>query len=294
MFLEICKKLQFPAESLPVLEKGLRRIKADRSSAEDLENACRSLLTPRCDVYLQLMQTIADKTGVHRYTVDMVVLVSAVEPLIGVYAEKGLPEQILWDSMMDLQYKLIECKDVYDIWGTFVTPWFKWFYTCNRFKLGRLEFEKTAFYREEAYRGVQKGDTVINIHIPSAGPLTRELVLESLHRASEFYKDAFADGIVTFTCHSWLLYPPHYEEVFPEGSNLRAFYELFDVLEGEPSENNGDFWRVFNRDYSPDILDEVPTNTALRRNLLRYIKAGKCMGSSLGVIRYDGEKIIHE
>lgn len=294
MFLDICKNLDFPAEAVEVLVQGLDQIRTDAAAVQDLQNAVDSLMTPECDKYLQLMQRISDQTGVHRYVVDMVVLLLAVEPLKVRYEQRGLPEQLMWDSMADLRYKLIECKDVYNIWGTFVTPWFKWFYTCNRFKLGRLEFEKTRFYREESYRGVSKGDPVVNIHIPSAGPLTRESVLDSLHLAYEFYKeDAVVDGLMTFTCHSWLLYPPHYEEVFPAGSNLRKFYELFDVLEGKAGENNGDFWRVFNRDYDPDILDQVPADTALRRNLLSYIKAGKRMGSSLGVIRYDGEKIVH-
>ena len=140
MFLDICKNLDFPAEAVEVLVQGLDQIRTDAAAVQDLQKAVDSLMTPECDEYLQLMQRISDQTGVHRYVVDMVVLLLAVEPLKVRYEQRGLPEQLMWDSMADLRYKLIECKDVYNIWGTFVTPWFKWFYTCNRFKLGRLEF----------------------------------------------------------------------------------------------------------------------------------------------------------
>ena len=30
-------------------------------------------------------------------------------------------------------------------------------------------------------------------------------------------------------CHSWLIYPPH-GELFPAGSNMRKFYELFTIV----------------------------------------------------------------
>lgn len=293
MFLEICRELKFPAEACDVLEQSRQKIFADPTAAAEVHTAMDSLFTPENTDYLNSLQKISDQTGVHRYIVDMVFLTLGVEPLLKVYAEKGLPEHIMWDSMEDLRYKLIECKDVYGIWGTFVTPWFKWFYTCQRFKLGRLEFEQVTYDAEEPYRNaVKKNDTVINCHIPSSGPLTRESVLDSLHRAYEFYQDLFPNGVMPLVCHSWLLYPPHYQEVFPKGSNLRNFCELFDVVHSDADVNNGDFWRVFNCEYSPEALEQVETDTTLRRNLLKFLKSGKTMGYSMGVLLYDGEKIL--
>ena len=295
MFVDICKKLNFPAESIPVLEAALRTIEADASAAADLKAACDSLLCPNSRKYLPRLQAIADKTGIHRYTVDMVVLLKAAERMPEQYAARGLPEDVLWDSMEDLKFKLIECWDCYGIWGTFVTEWFPRFFICDRFKLGRLEFEPSYYYQTADYKGIIKdGDPAVGIHIPSGEPLKREAVLDALHRAYEFYSDRRVGNVMAFVCHSWLLYPPLYEEVFPKGGNLQQFYELFDVSDPHPSENNGDFWRVFNRNFSPEALDEVVGDTRMRKNLITFLKEGKCMGYAFGIILYDGEKIINQ
>jgi hypothetical protein len=45
-------------------------------------------------------------------------------------------------------------------------------------------------------------------------------------------------------------------------------------------------------DYAPEVLDSVPTDTTLRRNMWNFLKAGNEMGSALGYLVFDGEKII--
>jgi len=56
-----------------------------------------------------------------------------------------LTDELFWDTIADLKFKLIECHDVYGIWGTFVASWYPWFYTMHRFKLGRLQYEAVHF-----------------------------------------------------------------------------------------------------------------------------------------------------
>lgn len=69
------------------------------------------------------------------------------------YRAAGLTDELFWDTIADLKFKLIECYDVYGIWGTFVASWYPWFYTMHRFKLGRLQYEAVHFSGRHARDG---------------------------------------------------------------------------------------------------------------------------------------------
>lgn len=277
MFLQICRNLNFPEESFSALENAYIRI--TQAAQNDLAAAHRSLFTPGDRSYLDQMQIISEKTGIHRYPSDMAALVSAIEQLLLVYDQHGLPRELMWDSLEDLRYKLLECKQIYGIWGTFVPHWFQRFFILQCFKLGRLEFERIGFKRDVP--DIKKGTPVVNIHIPSCGPLTRDAVEESIALACSFYKDSF-NGPIPFICNSWMLYPPMAEQVFAPDSNLQDFYRRFTILQQEQDPENKDFWRIFGCPYKED-LDSIPANTTLQRNLLAYLRSGNTMGTGLGI-----------
>ena len=292
MISEFYKGLDFPDEACRVLQESYEIMTANSEAAELLRKAEDSFFAEGDESFSDFLQKTADITGVHRFVVDMVFLLMCAGRLRGLYDDRGLSRELFWDTLRDLRYKLIECHDVYGVWGTFVTGWFKCFFTLGRFALGRLQFERASL-RYDDYRGFAvRGHEVVNFHIPSSGALTPESVLDSLHRAYEFYRDeCLTDGIMLFTCYSWLIYPPQYK-VYPEGSNLQKFYNMFDIVEAYESDDFGDFWRVFNMEYSPEAIDRAPTDTRLRRNLISYIKEGSRMGCGFGIIAYDGTKII--
>jgi len=291
MILEACQNLHFPEESLPVLLDAEAVILSMPEAAAEAQTAIDLLMNSPEKEYLDSMQRIADLTQLPRMTVDMVVFLMAAEPLKDRYAGAKLPESLIWESLADLRYKLFECRAVHGIWGTFVSRWFQRFYQLERFKFGRLEYEKIPYKWTPSFHNVKTGDPVVNVHIPSAGPLTEESVRESIQMAWEFYRDDFG-GIVPFECHSWMLYPPLRGKVFPDGSNIAKFHDLFRILEWQDQPENKDFWRVFNINWSEDALDKAPADTSLRRSLLAHLKAGGTMGEGLGVFVYDGEKFI--
>lgn len=136
----------------------------------------------------------------------MIFLIGCLPTLRQRYAEKGLPDELFWHTMMDLKYKLMECQNVKKTWGTFVPWWNDGFYKMTRFALGRLQFEKAAFYDEEPYQcggyTVKQGDTVINMHIPSSGPLTEDKRLDAYQKAYEFFKEEQREGVLPFVCNS--------------------------------------------------------------------------------------------
>jgi hypothetical protein len=273
---EILSLARFPEEARECFENALAHIESDAG------------LSPRlCELEKAYMAgedtktartSLSEVTGIHIHTLEMLLLLCCAVTLRGIYRDKGYDDELFCGVLTDLRCKLTECKNVKGIWGTFVFSWFFRFYNCTRFMLGRLQYETVAAKYD--YKDVFKaGDTVYNCHIPSSGPLTPELVEESLRLAREFYG---VEGAMPVVCHSWLLYPKHYE-LF--GANTRAFAERFDVINTDEQENNGDAWRIFGRD--ADDLEALPQNTSLQREFYRYIKDGNKMGNGYGVLLYS-------
>lgn len=227
--------------------------------------------------------------GDSRYSLEMLMLILSAEGLHERYLSLGLDEAIFYDTMCGLKYKLEECKTIHGVPGTFVADWFDRFYIPNRFKLGRLEYE-TAEFPEEYYEKdgfvLKKGDTVINMHIPSAGALTPELVADSLSRAYDFYKDKYArSGKLAFMCSSWLLYREHYEILEPS-SNILRFMDFFDIIKSFDTEGFHDCWRVFSCEYDGHP-EKLPEKTRLQKALKKRLCDGKPLGRGLGVIIYE-------
>jgi hypothetical protein len=193
--------------------------------------------------------------------------------------------------MNDLKYKLAECKTVHDIWGTFVFGWFREFYLMTRFGLGRLQYDVLT-YNWEPYtkygQSIQKGDAVFNCHIPSAGPLTKELCLDSYKRAYDF----FGCRPLVVICDSWLLYPPQ-REFLPPSSRILEFMDNFDVIKSwDHADGFPDAWRVFGSDHTLPP-DQWPTATGLQRAYAERVKQGLPVGNGQGVLVFDSEKIIN-
>ena len=160
---------------------------------------------------------IAKKTGLHIYTVELLIFVAMTRHLRELYCARGISEEIYRDSVLDLKWKLEECKLVKGVCGSFVAAWFGGFFDLTRFALGRLQFELIPFeheYRKDDVVLTPEG-TVINVHIPRTGtPMEKDACERSYRMAAEFFGDRVGK-IVPFVCHSWLLYPEHFQMLFP-------------------------------------------------------------------------------
>ncbi len=292
MYLDTCQQLQLPPEfSQQVIR--LKTLLDSSSEASDLlQQACQDFYTPEGSLYEKLLEAIAGELGIHFYEAALLLLLEATESLPAVYQKNGLPEDIMWEILVDIRCKIQECHDWFGIWGISNITWFPWFYTCKRFKLGRLEYEAIPYDGPELEGVLRKGDKILNIHIPSEGPMKPEAVLDSFRRAYRFYRKEFDGDIIPIVGYSWLLYPPMYHEVFQPKSNLRAFYELFHIWDALADPDNRDFARIFACRYAPGILDTAPADTSLRRNLLSFLRAGNSMGHARGIILFNGENIV--
>jgi len=279
---EIIAMTEMPADAAAYCEECFAKIKADQGLFDLLQLAegqyCKGF-TPK-----KTAEILAKQSNLHRYTIDLLILLFSCLRLRRLYAAHGYSEELFRSTVpVDIRCKIAECRKVHGIIGTFVFGWYRGFYDCTRFAFGRLQFEPR--HAPFDYKDIcKKGDKVLACHIPSMGPLLTEDVERSLRGAYDFYRP---NGPLVLVCHSWLLYPPFYREVFPENSNLRRFYELFDVVEQHESSFSEDGWRVFGT--MENDLDKLPLETTLHRNLHAFLKKGNSMGAGYGILvrNYD-------
>lgn len=238
----------------------------------------------KCDYYKEILVpawNVGKTVNVHPYTSGLLIFMCMSKRLKELYIERGISLEIFKKSMLDLKYKLDECKTVRGIIGSFVAWWFPGFFNLTRFGLGRLQFEISNFGHEYEKNGhkLQKDSKVIGIHIPRDGtPFDEASCIEAYKMAKEFFTEIEGEE-KPFVCHSWLLYPKH-EEILNHNSNTYKFFSRFDVFEWADNEGE-DLWRLFDtEDRNPDRL---PTNTSFRRNYVEHLKKGGLVGWGHGV-----------
>ena len=225
---------------------------------------------------------IAKEVDVHPYTVTLLLFICLTKRLKTVYLEKGLDMQIYKDSVLDLRWKLEECKAVRGVCGTFLEGWFPGWFKLERFALGRLQFELIPAwfdYEKNGVKIVKDESKVVNVHIPRTGtPLDKDSCDKAYQAAREFFRDKNGEAY-PFVCWSWLLFPAN-KELFSEKSNTYRFLTEYDIIDVD-YDNGENLWRLF--DTEERNPDRLPTDTAVRRNYVAYLKSGKRVGWGLGV-----------
>ena len=231
--------------------------------------------------------------GESYYPAHTLLFLCLSKPMHDRYKEQGICDQIYYDSVKDLKWKLQECYEMYGIWGSFVAWWEPGFFEIDRFAIGRLQYEYCKFGHRYTGRGftVNPDDMVLGMHIPSSGPLLIEDCMESLKMAHEFYRDKFPSGITIFTVDTCLLYLGH-REFLPETSRIIQFMDMFDIFKNnEAKDRGGDMWRIFGK-YEDEPVEKLPRDTGLRRAYAERLEKGGKVGGGCGIIFFDGEKII--
>ncbi len=211
------------------------------------------------------------------------------------FRNAGYSDELYWETVEDFQYKLFECKQVHGVYGLDCVLWYDIFFKVCLFKLGRLQFEKRLYYLDEpAIIGgmtVQKGDPIISVHIPSCGPLTRELRMDSYRRAYEFFKKENDGKPIVFYCGSWLCSTDN-RDIFPAHLNVVDFLNDWKVFK-ERNNNGSDLWRVFGTQYTGD-LSLLPRDNTMRRAFGEWLDNGGVPKTGYGIMLFDGKTMITE
>ena len=238
------------------------------------------------ELALSRMKMLSENAGIHEYTGELLLFLCYTGRLREYYKEAGISDEIFLASVLDLKYKLDECKCVYGIKGSFVAKWFSGFFDLTRFALGRLQFEIVDLGREYEKGGVklEPDSKVINVHIPRTGtPLDRESTLKSYRLASEFFAPILGDTPV-FVCSSWLLFPRH-REMLKSDSNILAFMNDYDLVSSGEYANYNEVWRLFDTMYD-GAVSHLPDDTSLRRAYVDLITRGEKTGWGRGIFVY--------
>ena len=248
---------------------------------------------------LEEVRGVSAAAGVHTYAAELLIYCCLTCHLRTLYKEHGIADEIWKDTVLDLRYKLMECYSMHGIWGSFVAFWFDLFFCLDRFALGRLQYEHSVYfatnepYTEFGLNLVRDKTPALQLHIPSSGRLTEESVTLSLKKAYEFFKGTkfMQNGILVTECSSWLLYPKM-AEFLDADSNVMKFQKSFEITASWGDPGFHDCWRIFNKDWTGSAA-ELPRNTGMQRKFAQWLEAGNTAGCGLGLILFDGEKIIN-
>lgn len=291
--LSFMRSYDYPEAAVKTVLWAWDTVCADPVSAKRMEQAIAIYEADQLFAFreqLEHLALISRRTGIPGETVDLLYVMSLTAHLEKLYEARNLPHQVYRDSMLDIRCKLLECRQVRKLWGLSVGYWYERFFLLTRFALGRLQFELRCAgspAEQGGYR-VEAGDLWVNIHIPSSGPLTRELCEESFRQAYTWFLPLFPDGFVPFQCNSWLLSPEHAHMLPPE-SNIRRFADFFHVCPAGRSVEK-DLWRIFG--IETDNRSLYPRDTALRRVYAEALDRGEMPNAGRGIFfMKDGKRL---
>ena len=278
------KECAYEADDTAYLLAAYDTIWQQSEAACAFEQAVTTYDTMPCDhaSMLALADKAACHSGIHEYTAELLLYLCLSKRLRERYRERGVADEIFWNSMLDLRYKLEECKAVKGVIGSFVASWFAGFFDMTRFALGRLQFEIVPFHAEYDKNGHRLTDDslVINVHIPRTGtPLYEEECEAAYAKAKAFFADEF-DGEVPIVCYSWLLYPEN-ETLFAPNSRIVSFARRYDVFRHGISKDRADLWRLF--DTEEQHPDRLPVDTSARKAVVEHLRCGGKLGWGYGV-----------
>lgn len=281
----------FLPEAIRALTAAAEKIETLPEAAEVFE-ICSKRLFAEADGYWKDMDALAEKAGVHPFTIHQLLLIYCADETKARYEAAGYSEQFYWDSMKDLKHKMEETFELHGIWGVYCGWWLEKLIKLKCFCLGRLQFEmiQSEFHHEIAGHTLNVHDPVVNMHIPSFGKMNYEDVLDAYGRAAKFFGHLFPDGAVWFHAETWILYP-QVNALLPAG-NMKRYSEDFDVVHTWIDPEQDDRYRVFMM--TPDApMEQYPEKNTLQRNLKKWLLEGNTMGIGFGLFLWKDGKIIH-
>lgn len=212
---------------------------------------------------------------------DVLALLACVPSLLAYHAERGVPEDVTWDTLSDLPRHMARYARLHGRPGFSELRWLSTHLRGLLYSLGRLQFERVrAIPLPEDHAAVVAAvgelapdDVMLNVHIPETGPLDPGLCEAAYAQAI----DRFAtwhpgESPRAFVCLSWLM-DPQLREYLPASSNIVQFQNRFDIV-GSGRAAPGPMQEfVFGRASDVD-LDALPQRTTLERAYVEHLRSG--------------------
>lgn len=284
-FQQFFSEFDYPKDARDSLIQDYKKIQNSSTLLENFKatlDAYDQSMQCNLDSSLAVIKEISIQASIHEYSAYLLFLICLTPILKRYYQAFNFDENLWKTTVLDWKYKSVECKLVYNVWGTFVPTWFWGYLQLKRFGIGRLQFEIGTFHTnyDNGVFSVSKNQPVIDVHIPRTGErLDRQETLDAYQKAAVFFKERFnIDSI--FVCHSWLLFPPN-QTMLKDGSNLRLFMDDFDIIEFGYDPDYSERWRLF--DSLEEDPNKLPDNSSLRRAYIDLMKRGDKMGWGYGI-----------
>ena len=279
----------YPKDAYPALTEALEKILASERAGDFLaflDAYDKGTDIPYFDIFNQ-MKEVSASAGVHEYTGVFVLLALMTKKAREHWHEKGYDDALFHNTFLDLKYKIVECKLVKGVWGTFVPRWYPGFYKAQMFAFGRLQFEVKPLKKcaKVGTLELTEETPVVSIHIPRTGEgMTPQSIDDAFRAARAFFAEEFRknNNPLLFHCQSWLLFPEH-EHMLKETSNILAFSRRFERIDCGYNKGYGELWRYFDMDYTGDV-DALPTTNSLYRAYVDRVRRGLPIGWGEGII----------
>ena len=283
---ELLKIIEMPEGAVETIRR-IERSATDPSFAAEMEKI-RSDFFSGSDVKGAIRET-ADRCSLNADELALWSFLYCSDETGRRFREQGHPTGVFTDGMRDLTIWAKVCHHAYRVWGIREFDWLSRTARAQLWRFGRLQFEYEIYEYDDYSAGgyaIKRGDRIINVHIPAGEPFPPQARLESYKQAYEYF------GINAFMCESYLLYPPQEKYLKPD-SNIVSFmheYHIVKVIGGGGSLYNLRY--VFGHQESYDIT-KLPRDTSVRRAFIDMIAETGEMGVGVGVLFFDGEKIIN-
>ena len=203
------------------------------------------------------------------------------------YRRQGIGEDVYFATMLCLPRFLRETYEITGRWG-YDRGFWTWRQTGRLlFRLGELEFEYRLTERNEPLpEGLQAGDPILSVHIPSDAKLTREKLDASYTWAKRFFSEVPGPWISekprAILCGTWLLSPELYG-LLSENSGIRRFaddYSLYHI-----QQNDNAIYRWLYQLSGPVSAEKLPERTSLQRSVKGHLLSGGLIGIAWGILK---------
>lgn len=214
--------------------------------------------------------------------VALCVMLSLTERAASEYENKGLPEQVFFDTMQDIAVWERVFFTETGFHGLSEINWLINHIKLKIFKIGRLQFQPIEKMKNPTGTAVLPDFfNCLNVHIPRGEPLKKELCEASLASAEEFFKEYYPEfSFDYFFCHSWLL-SREMPLMAKENTNMYAFWSMWKKV-GYSENSNQPFEYVWSK--KPTHIALLSENTTLQRNVKKILLSGKGISEGYGYI----------
>lgn len=286
-YLKIAKELNFPVEAL----SSIKAIPMEYIilASETAKRYCENLIS----IHDALSILDIANFYISKHQINLLFLLSCCKHLKSEYKALDISDDVYHNTVMDIKYKLLECKTVYNTWGISCPLWFDRHFKLKLFALGRLQYEPINFEFEDFTKcgyTVSHQSKVYNCHIPSSGSLDKDNVIDSFKSAYKFFAKELKDGIMPIICYSWLLFPDN-KKFLPKDCNTIKFSNMFTPIKTVYTKGFDDAWRVFGCDYNGDTSC-LPVKTSMQQSICKWLEKGNNIGMGVGILLFDGKKIL--